>query len=203
VDEHGIRRDEILSLSEYEKVRDERLRAIIELKRHRRVAVGGEITFIFENRQTAWFQIHEILRAERIDGEAGIREQIEAYDVLIPRPGELRATMMIEIPDREERNRRLPELVGIEEAVSLHIGDDVVGVRFHFWRETATRASPVNYAMIPVGEGRAAAFAAGGPPIRLVIRHPRYRAEAELSDSTRAALARDLSASGSPTLLQN
>src|SRR5262245_45662728 len=143
----SIRRQEILSNADYEKVRIERRRAIIELKRHRRVGVGGEITFVFENRLTAVFQIQEILRAEGIVTEDEIQHEIDVYDIMVPRPGELRATMMIEIPDPEIRNRRLPELVGIEETVTLHVGESIIPARFHFWRETTRRASAVNYAI--------------------------------------------------------
>jgi hypothetical protein len=197
MDDLSIHREEILDLTEYEKVREERRRALIELKRHRRVGVGPDVTFIFENRETAWFQIQEILRAERIVGEAQIQEEIEVYDILIPRRGELRATMMIEIPERAERARRLPELVGIEEAVSLLVGEEIVRPRFHDWRETATRASPVNYAIFALGERLAQAFVRGGVPIRIAIRHPNYHGETGLSEATRQALARDLQANAS------
>lgn len=188
----AIRREEVLGLAEYERVREERRRAIIELKRPRRVSVGPDVTFIFETRETALFQIQEILRAEGIVAEEAIRHEIEVYDILVPRPGELRATMMIEIPDREERNRRLPELVGIEEAVSMWVGEHRVVPRFHDWRETTRRASPVNYAIFALGEAERRAFSDPAIPVRLCIDHPRYRAEATLGAQTRASLAEGL-----------
>ena len=56
---------EILNLVEYERVRETRRREIIELKKPRRVSVGRYLTFVFENRETVWFQVQEMVRAER------------------------------------------------------------------------------------------------------------------------------------------
>jgi hypothetical protein len=186
-----IRREEILDNDRYDAVRDERRRAIIELKRPRRVAVGPDITFVFENRDTALFQIQEILRAERIFDEEEIRHEIEAYSILVPGPRELRATMFIEIPDREERQRRLPTLAGIESCVVLRVGVAQVPARFHRWSDTGERASAVNYATFVMG-GLLDAFGRGSEPVQLCIEHPSYRAHTELSPATRRSLAEEL-----------
>src|SRR2546422_9349667 len=88
---------EILHLVEYERVRETRRREIIELKKPRRVSVGRYLTFVFENRETVWFQVQEMVRAERIVDDAKIAEEVEVYNALLPEPGELAATMLIEI----------------------------------------------------------------------------------------------------------
>ena len=88
---------EILNLYDYEKVREARRRAVIALKAERRVAVGRHLSFVFENRETVWFQIQEMIRAERLVDDAKIAEEIAVYNTLLPRPGELAATMFIEI----------------------------------------------------------------------------------------------------------
>src|SRR2546427_13079604 len=90
---------EILNLVEYEKVRDVRRRQIVELKKARRVSVGRYLTFVFENRETVWFQIQEMVRAERIVDEVKIAEEVGVYNTLLPGPGELAATMLIEISE--------------------------------------------------------------------------------------------------------
>src|SRR5262245_30510096 len=90
---------EILNLVEYEKVRDARRRRILELKQARRVSVGRHLTLVFENRETVWFQIQEMVRAERIVDAAKIAEEIEVYNALLPQSGELAATLMIEIEE--------------------------------------------------------------------------------------------------------
>jgi len=192
-----INPDDILPLQAYEHVREERRRAIIEAKRHRRVGVGEFITFVFENRATALFQIQEILRAERVTDPAAVREEIEAYDVMVPRPGELRATMLIEIDDRDRRRRELERLVGIEQSVAIEVDADEIGgsripAEFHFWRETETAASPVNFAVFRFDSTAAGRFADAGLPARLVIDHPHYRAETAFDREGRAVLAREL-----------
>src|SRR2546427_10760260 len=78
---------EILNLVEYEKVRDVRRRQIVELKKARRVSVGRYLTFVFENRETVWFQIQEMVRAERIVDEVKIAEEVGVYNTLLPGPG--------------------------------------------------------------------------------------------------------------------
>jgi len=82
----------ILDLVEYEKVRAERRREIVELKKARRVSVGRYLTFVFENRSTVWFQIQEMVRAERIVETSKIAEEVEVFNALLPKPGELAAT---------------------------------------------------------------------------------------------------------------
>lgn len=187
-----LRRDEILSIEDYERVRPERRKEIIELKRSRRIAVGPLVTFVFENRQTALFQVQEILLAEGITREEDIRTEMDIYDVMIPRAGELRATMFIEIPEREERHRLLPQLVGIEDAVLMQVGNEEIRPRFHYWRETDERASPVNYAIFSLSEPQQGAFALPQTPVFLRIAHPVYSAEAELTQANRESLAGDL-----------
>ena len=83
---------EILNLVEYEKVRAARQREIVELKQARRVSVGRYLTFVFENRATVWFQIQEMVRAERIVESSKIAEEVEVFNALLPKPGELAAT---------------------------------------------------------------------------------------------------------------
>src|SRR5438552_9035104 len=105
---------EILNLVEYEKVRDVRRRQIVELKKARRVSLGRYLTFVFENRATVWFQIQEMVRAERIVDEAKIAEEVEVYSALLPQPGELSATLMIEIAEAAEIKPVLDTLLGID-----------------------------------------------------------------------------------------
>src|SRR5437899_7508368 len=85
----------ILNLVEYEKVRAERRREIVELKKARRVSVGRYLTFVFENRSTVWFQIQEMVRAERIVETSKITEAGGVYNAFRTKPGELATTCMI------------------------------------------------------------------------------------------------------------
>jgi hypothetical protein len=88
----------ILNLAEYEKVREAKRDAIIALKRNRRIEVGPNLSLVFENRDTVLFQIHEMVRTERLVDDRKIQDEIDAYRNLLPSPGELSATLFIEIP---------------------------------------------------------------------------------------------------------
>ena len=105
---------ELLNLYDYEKVREARRAAVIALKAERRVTVGRYLSFVFENRETVWFQIQEMIRAERLVDEAKIAEEIEVYNTLLPRPGELAATMFIEIGEPDRIKPVLDALLGID-----------------------------------------------------------------------------------------
>src|SRR5574341_953144 len=96
--------NDILGFAAYEKIRPEFRQEIIEKKKNRRVSVGDQISLVFENRDTVIFQIQEMLRAEKITDLDKIREEIAVYNEFIPNPGELSATLFIEIEDRSEEH---------------------------------------------------------------------------------------------------
>jgi hypothetical protein len=187
-----IRPEDLLSLEDYERVRADRRRAIIEEKRHRRVAVGEFVTFVFENRMTALFQIQEMLCVESISDPEGIRQEIEAYDTMVPRPRELRVTMLIELDEPDRRRRELDRLIGIEKNVAIEIGAAPVPAEFHRWRETETTASPVNFAVFHFTPELVREFTNPAVPVRIVITHPAYQAEAAISGETREVLGQEL-----------
>jgi len=123
--QHKLTRADILPLDEFAKVRRAHRRALAEVKRQRRVAVGPHATFYFENRDTIWMQVHEMLFIER-GGEEQIAGELEAYNPLIPDGRELVATLMFEIPDAAERRRVLAGLGGVEETIELTVADQVI-----------------------------------------------------------------------------
>ncbi|HEX9144206.1 MAG TPA: DUF3501 family protein, partial [Candidatus Binatia bacterium] len=92
--------EDIMGTAAYQKVRENFRRRIIELKQARRVAVGDKVTLVFENRDTVTFQIQEMVRAENISDLDKIREEIDVYNELIPEPGELSATLFLEIEEQ-------------------------------------------------------------------------------------------------------
>ena len=93
------------------------------LKKHRRVEVGPFATFYFENYQTMWLQVQEMLRIEK-GGDEQLAGELEAYNPLIPQGDELIATLMLEIEDANRRNTTLLTLGGIEESIFMEIGGD-------------------------------------------------------------------------------
>ena len=188
-----ITRDDIMSLEDYEIVRAERRKAVTAMKRDRRVSVGPDATFYFENYQTMWHQIHEMLRIEK-GGEAQIDDEIAAYDPLVPDGSELVATMMIEIDDPVRRARVLGELGGIEDTISLTVGGESVAAVPESDVERTTEAgktSSIHFLRFPFTRQQIEAFRRDGARVVLGIAYPHYDHMAALPEPVRAALAAD------------
>jgi hypothetical protein len=185
---------EILNLHEYEKVREARRAGIIALKAARRVQVGRYLSFVFESYDTVWFQIQEMVRAERLVDDAKIAEEVDVYNDLLPRPGELAATMMIEIADAAEVRPVLDRLLGIDtrDYVRLEVGPHVVVGVFETGRsdEELGKISAVHFVRFALPAEARRAFATS--EVALVVEHPNERARAVLSEECRRSLAGDL-----------
>ena len=114
--------DDLLSNESYENQRALLRKAMIDHKKTRRVQLGPNITLHFEDYMTMRYQIQELMRAEKLSSVEGIREELEVYNPLIPDGTNLKATLMIEYPDEDERRQQLSRLVGIENMISIRIG---------------------------------------------------------------------------------
>jgi hypothetical protein len=189
-----IARAEILNLYEYEKQREARRQEVIALKRRRRVSVGRHLSFVFENRATVWFQIHEMIRTERIVDDTKIDDEIAVYNGLLPGPGELAATMFIEIADPHAIKTVLDALLGIDtrDYVRLEVGPHVVVGRFEAGQsdEELGKLSAVHFVRFPLPAAAREAFATS--EVTLVVDHPNERARTTLAPDIRASLAEDL-----------
>jgi hypothetical protein len=195
---HPLVVDDIDDLRTYERGRDAYRRRIIELKKRRRVAVGPFVSFVFENRETVRFQVQEMARAERMVTDAQVQGELDIYNALLPTPGELSATMFIELTDEASLREWLPKLVGVERSVELRIGagadaDVAPGLPEAAHEQALTRPTMtasvhyVRFALTPSQVGRF-----GGGPVVLAVAHEDYRHETTLSDGTRRELATDL-----------
>jgi Protein of unknown function (DUF3501) len=185
---------DILNLYEYERVREGRRRAVIALKAERRVEVGRYLSFVFENRETVWFQIQEMIRAERIVDEAKVAEEIAVYNSLLPGPGQLAATMFIEIAEPERIKPVLDALLGIDtrDYVRLEVDGHVVVGRFETGHsdEGLGKLSAVHFVRFTLPAAALGGFAEA--EVALVVEHPNERARTVLSAATRRRLAEDL-----------
>jgi hypothetical protein len=185
---------EILDLVAYEKARDARRRSVIELKRKRRVTVGRYLSFVFENHETVWFQIQEMVRAERIVDTAKILDEVEVYNGLLPGSGELAATMMIEIGEAAEIKPVLDKLLGIDtrDYVRLQVGPHVVVGNFESGHSDEERGklSAVHFVRFALPPAAVRLFP--DAEVAIVVDHPHERARAVLSEETKQALAHDL-----------
>jgi hypothetical protein len=180
------------NILEYEKIRDDFRRRIIEQKRKRRLAVGDHMSLVFENRDTALFQVQEMIRIERLVHEAEIAHEIEVYNSLVPDEGELSATLFVEAQDRSTMRDLLRRLVGLEQHVTLRIGDQIaIPACFETGHSSEDQISSVQYLRFLFNADQRAAFHNGHGPASIVVDHPSYQAAATLSEETRASLIED------------
>jgi len=186
--------DDIVGLERYEAMRDDLRRRTIAHKRARRVSVGPELTFVFENHHTVYFQIQEMLRTERITDLDAVREEVATYNALLPRPGELSATLLIEITDQARVAERLLEFLGIDTATVLLAGPQRVAAAFEAGRSRADKLSAVQYVRFALPPAARAAFADPVVPAQLGVDLPGYRHATPLDGAVRASLAADLAA---------
>ena len=185
---------EILNLYDYEKVRDARRRAVIALKSERRVTVGRYLSFVFENRETVWFQIQEMIRAERIVDDARVADELTVYNGLLPEPGELAATMFIEIGDAAQIKPVLDTLLGIDVGghVRLEVGPHAITGVFETGHSDEERGklSAVHFVRFPLSPVARRAFP--DAEVALVVDHPGDRGRTVLTPAARRRLGEDL-----------
>ena len=186
-----IERSEILQLGEYERIREPFRNRVIGEKRRRRVAIGEHLSAIFENRDTVMLQIQEMLRTERITTEPAIMHEIETYNDLLPKSGQLSITLFVEVPERETRERLLRDLAGLEDSVALEVAG--TRVRATGKREGAEpgRTTAVHYLKFDLPAPAIERLRAGAE-VALLVEHPHYQARTTLPPETRAALVEDL-----------
>ncbi|MBG0801371.1 DUF3501 family protein [Methylocystis sp. H4A] len=190
---HELTPADILPWAEYAKDRAEHRKRLTAIKRNRRVEVGPYVTFYFENFDTMWIQVQEMLHIEK-GGEAQIADELAAYNPLVPKGKELVATFMIEIDDALRRARVLSQLGGVEETASIEVGGErVVGKAEQDQDRTTAegKASSVQFVHFPFTEAQIAAFREPNTRVILGLSHPNYSHMAVLSETTRAALAED------------
>ena len=190
----AITRADLLDLPAYEAIRKEKRAALIEIKKKRRVHIGPHATAYFENYDTMWSQIQEMLRIEK-GGDAQIDGELEAYNSLIPQGRELVATVMFEIDDENRRHRVLSSLGGVEDHFFLKVaGETIHAVPEDDVERTNAdgKTSSVHFVHFPLSEAQAALVKTPGIEVVVGIDHENYRHMAGLSDESRAALAEDL-----------
>lgn len=190
---HEITRDDILPMADYTAARKERRRALVDVKKHRRLEIGPVCTFYFENFETMWNQIHEMLFIEK-GGEAQIADELSAYNPLIPKGRELVATVMFEIDDPVRRGALLAKLGGVEQTAFIRIGGEIInGVPEEDLDRTnaAGKASSVQFVHFPFTDAQVAAFRTAEAEIVLGFSHPEYAHMAVLPAPVRQALAGD------------
>ena len=190
-----ITRDSLMTLESYAKVRTTLRAEIMAHKKNRMVELGDHVTLIFEDEKTMRYQIQEMLRTERTFEDAGIQDELDAYNPLVPDGSNWKATMMIQYPDQDERKVALENLKGIEDRVWVQVADQprVFAIADEdMERENAEKTSAVHFLRFEL-DATSLAAAKAGNPIRMGIDLDAYRVEPmTLAENIRAALVLDL-----------
>ncbi len=190
-----LNRRDLFTLEDYARVRREFRNQVLAHKKNRKLELGPIATLYFEDRLTIQYQIQEMLRIERIFESEGIQDELDAYNPLIPDGSNWKATFMVEIPDIEERRRRLAELIGIEDRIWVQVGDQdrVYAIADEdLDRENAEKTSSVHFLRFELSPGMREAVKAG-TAIAMGIDHPNYSQTcAPVPQLLRDSLAQDL-----------
>ncbi len=187
-----LNRTDLMSLEDYSAKRAEFREKVMEHKKARRIELGPHVTLYFEDRLTIQYQVQEMLRAERIFEAAGIQEELDAYNPLIPDSDTLKATMMIEFEDADERRAALAKWGGIEDRVWIARpgGERCYALADEdLERRTKERTSAVHFLRFKLDEATAACVRGGGP-FAMGVDHELYT---ETVDPVPGALAESLS----------
>jgi len=172
----AIARDSLLSLEQYARERAAFRARVIAHKKTRTLALGPNVTLVFEDELTIRYQIQEMLRIERTFEEAGIQDELDAYNPLVPDGRNWKATMLIEFPDEAERKTWLARLIGVEDRVWVRVAgfEPVFAIADEdLERENAEKTSSVHFLRFELGPARVAALQAGAP-LAAGIDHPNY-----------------------------
>jgi len=190
-----LTREDLYSLEEYAEVRPEFRAEVMEHKKSRQVPIGPDATLYFEDALTMKYQVQEMLRIERIFEKAGIDEELAAYNPLIPDGSNWKATFMVEIPDVEERRKRLAQLIGIEDRVWVQVTgqERIFAIADEdLEREDREKTSSVHFLRFELTPDMVDAVKAGAA-VGMGIDHENYRHEIEaVSAKVRDSLAADL-----------
>ena len=190
-----ITRESLMTLETYAKERPHFRARVLAHKQARTIHLGEHVTLVFEDELTLRYQIQEMLRIEKTFEEAGIQDELDAYNPLVPDGSNFKATMLIEYEDVDERRHALARLRGIEDRVWVQVGGfaRVYAIADEdLDRETDEKTSAVHFLRFELTQAMVAALK-DGAPLGIGVDHPHYAAEIPaVGEATRKALAEDL-----------
>jgi len=188
-----LKREDLFSLEEYAEQRSNIRKNVMDVKKNREVSLGEHIRLLFENHQTVQYQIQEMLRIEKIFEATGIQEELDVYNPLIPDGSNLKATMMIEYTDVDERTKALSNLIGIEKSIYFQIGNhqNVYAIcNEDLERETDKKTSSVHFMRFEFDQAMIADFCKG-TYVKIGVSHPNYDCEIILEKRVQDELNQD------------
>jgi len=190
-----LTRQDLYSLEDYSEMRDEYRKKIMAHKTNRRLELGDHILLTFEDKLIMQYQIQEMLKAEKIFESAAIEEELETYNPLIPDGSNWKATLMIQYPDVEERQRQLALLIGIEDLIWMQVDgfDKIYAIADEdLERANDVKTSAVHFMRFELDQAMVAAAKAGAD-ISAGVEHKNYQAIIDpVANNLRDSLTADL-----------
>ena len=189
-----LKRSDLMSLETYTEQREAFRKRVLEHKKNRRVDVGPNFTLYFEDRLTIQYQVQEMLRIEKTFTAAGIEEELEAYNPLVPDGANFKATAMLEFEDVAVRRKALAELVGMEHQVWLRVDghEQVIAISNEDMdRSTEEKTAAVHFMRFELNPAMIVSLKRGAG-LTFGSDHPAYRHQASVNSQTLAALVSDL-----------
>ncbi len=190
-----LRREDLYSLEDYAAMRDEYRKKIMAHKENRRVELGENILLSFEDREIMQYQVQEMLKAEKIFEAEGIEEELAAYNPLIPDGTNWKATLLIQYPEVEERQKQLTKLIGIENKIWMQVEgfDKIFAIADEdLERDNAEKTSAVHFMRYELDSDMIDAVK-NGAAISAGVDHENYQASlSPLPANVRDSLASDL-----------
>jgi len=190
----AIAPEDVIPYEAYEQQREEFRSRIIALKQRRRISIGPLVTMIFENRETLQFQIQEMIRVERIFNPAKVQDELNVYNALLPSPGELSATLLIEITEEAMMKHWLDQFMGLDhgETVAIVAGGERAFGEFEGGHSHETKISAVHFVRFRPTASIKSAIADLRQTVMLTVDHGEYQAQATVPGSMREEWLSDL-----------
>jgi hypothetical protein len=189
-----LTRSDLWKLEDYARERSAFRARVLAHKKLRTAHLGDHLTLIFEDRLTVQYQVQEMLRIERIFEAEAIEEELAAYNPLIPDGSNLKATLLVEYDDVEQRRQALLQLRGIEHLITLAVGDEPAVAAIadeDLERSNESKTSAVHFLRFELNAAMRRGLDAG-QALTFAVRHPAYTAAASVPPAVRAALVADL-----------
>ena len=188
-----LKKSDLYSLENYAAIRDEFRTEVMQHKKLRYIQLGENLRLLFEDRMTMQYQVQEMLRIEKIFEAEGIKEELDAYNPLIPDGMNLKAVMMIEFSDVDERKGALAKLIGVEREIWLQVDgfDKVYPISNEdLERETDEKTSSVHFMRFEFSPEMIAALKEGAV-MKAGVDHPEYQYQVIIEDPVRQSLVAD------------
>ncbi len=190
---HSLAAADFLPLNEWASLRKDHRKALSDRKKSRRLSVGPYATLYFENWDTMWYQVQEMLWIEK-GGAAQMPDELSAYNPMVPNGAELTATLMFEISDEDKRRHLLGQWGGIEDQITISLGGVRIAAVSEQDLERTTqdgKTSSVHFLHFPFTPAQIASFRDPATDVMVRIDHPNYGHAALVTGAVRDELAGD------------